>query len=128
MRKVLCIDFDGVVHSYVSGWQGPGVIPDPPVEGAFDAIREYMKEYDVCILSVRNGYPEGIAAMKKWFVKYGWPADIVGNPKGIDFALRKPDKTHLIIDDRAFRFEGKWPALKEVDDFRPWNWRLRHTE
>jgi hypothetical protein len=128
MNKVLCINFDGVIHSYTSGWQGPGVISDPPVEGAFEALRQYMKKYDVCILSVRNGYPEGIVAMKQWFKKHGWPQDILGNPQGIEFALKKPDKTHLIIDDRAYTFRGKWPTLKEVDEFTPWNWSLRHPE
>jgi len=35
-KPILLIDFDGVIHSYTSGWQGAGVISDPPVEGAFD--------------------------------------------------------------------------------------------
>ncbi len=35
MQKTLLIDFDGVVHSYISGWKGVGNIPDAPVEGIF---------------------------------------------------------------------------------------------
>jgi len=38
-KPILCLDFDGVIHSYSSGWKGADVIPDPPVPGAFDFIR-----------------------------------------------------------------------------------------
>lgn len=30
---ILCLDFDGVCHSYTSGWKGAAVIPDPAVPG-----------------------------------------------------------------------------------------------
>ncbi len=38
MKPILCLDFDGVIHSYTSGWKGADVIPDPPVEGAMQFI------------------------------------------------------------------------------------------
>ena len=39
------LDFDGVIHSYASGWQGTTVIHDPPVDGMREAIAEIRKEY-----------------------------------------------------------------------------------
>ena len=39
---ILCLDFDGVIHSFKSGWKGAGKIPDPPVEGAIEWIRSLL--------------------------------------------------------------------------------------
>lgn len=36
------LDFDGVIHAYTSGWKGLTVIPDPPVPGIREAIRDIM--------------------------------------------------------------------------------------
>jgi hypothetical protein len=27
-KPILCLDFDGTIHSYISGWQGADVIPE----------------------------------------------------------------------------------------------------
>lgn len=69
-----CLDFDGVIHSYTSGWKGSDVIPDEPVPGAFDFIREAMdSEVQVVVFSSRSHAddPFAIAAMADWFVKHG---------------------------------------------------------
>jgi hypothetical protein len=48
-KPVLCLDFDGVIHGYQSGWQGANVIPDPPVPGAIEALLTYTEHFIVCI-------------------------------------------------------------------------------
>ena len=34
-KRTIIVDFDGVINSYISGWNddGPLALPDPPVEG-----------------------------------------------------------------------------------------------
>ena len=44
-KPILCLDFDGVVHSYKSGWQGVDAIPDPPTEGFFEWLATDMPHF-----------------------------------------------------------------------------------
>ena len=54
MKKTVVFDFDGVIHSYSSGWKGARNIPDPPVPGIEDALREvHNAGYEVVIVSTR---------------------------------------------------------------------------
>lgn len=48
MKKtpILSIDFDGVLHSYKSGWQGARNIPDPPVPDAIPWLRSLLSDPD----------------------------------------------------------------------------------
>ena len=119
-RSILCLDFDGTIHSYVSGWQGQNVITDAPVTGAFDFIRDAMQDFNVHVYSARSGLPGGIDAMKAWFIQYGWQGDANGEPEGLSFPTCKPP-AHVSIDDRAVTFTGEWPDMNTLKSFRPWN-------
>lgn len=55
-RKNISIDFDGVIHSYKSGWKGADKCPDPPVPGAIAFIIMAVERFNVSIYSSRNRY------------------------------------------------------------------------
>ena len=65
-KPILCLDFDGVLHSYESGWKGASVIPDPPVPGAIAFLREAVQHFSVYIFSSRSNQEGGKTAMAEW--------------------------------------------------------------
>ena len=67
--KILCLGFDGVIHSYKSGWQGAMTIPDPPVPGALKFIVKATEHFEVMIYSSRSNQLGGIRAMKRYLIK-----------------------------------------------------------
>jgi hypothetical protein len=118
--KTILVDFDGVIHSYKSGWLGADQIPDAPVPGALDALRIYIEYgYDVCIYSSRSKDPKAVAAMHDWFVKHGFEWLFL---EQLAFPTEKPP-AWLTIDDRCFCFKGRFPSTSDIDSFIPWNQR-----
>lgn len=116
-KPLLCIDFDGVLHSYVSGWRGVAVIPDPPVAGAFEFLREAVKHFTVCIYSSRSTLDMlGIDAMKAWMVLHGADEALMDE---LEWPTEKPP-AHVTLDDRAIRFDGTWPDIPTLLAFQPW--------
>lgn len=150
MKPILCLDFDGVIHSYVSGWKGATVIPDPPVFGALEFIVTALDTFEVHILSSRSHKWGGRRAMKKWLYAHLYDLGLWGEPvpvwwtdrifRGssmepwdhgvidaangviaeIKWPLFKPPAM-VTIDDRAMTFTGTWPALSDLRAFKPWN-------
>lgn len=130
-KPILCIDFDGVLHSYSSGWKGPRNIPDPPVEGAIEWLESLLgcpdyfgiapryKDFKVCIYSSRSRYLFGKRTIKKWLVRHGLDINYL---ELISFPTRKPP-AFLQIDDRAITFTGTFPSVEEMKSFKPWNKR-----
>ncbi len=123
-KPILCLDFDGVVHSYTSRWQGADVIPDPPAEGAIAFILGALLRFDVVIFSSRSNQPGGIDAMRKWLKSHAgncWHESPDGpGLEDVRFTLEKPPAL-VTLDDRAITFTGKWPALDVLANFKPWN-------
>ena len=133
-KPILCLDFDGVIHSYTSGWQGADVIPDPPVEGAVPFICQALGHFDVHIFSSRSNQDGGIAAMRRWLLdamRNHFETELNHTPEqasvlagktlqSIDFPLEKPPAM-VTIDDRAITFTGTWPSIDSLKSFVPWN-------
>lgn len=115
-KPILLVDFDGVIHSYTSGWRGADVVFDPPVPGVYSFLHEALKFFDVQIYSSRSRQKGGIEAMKRYLINR------VGLPELEEFSFptEKP-AAFLTIDDRAIQFNGIFPDPRDLLKFKPWN-------
>lgn len=116
------MDFDGVIHSYTSGWKGADIISDGPVDGVFDFLEKASEKFQIAIYSSRSHQSGGIEAMRNWimdciqdgagvipqWVREVWWSDV------------KPPAM-ISIDDRAIQFNGVFPDVGELINFKPWN-------
>lgn len=110
----ICCDFDGVIHSYTSRWEGIDSIPNPPVTGAFEALYGYIEdELSIAIFSTRSASGEGIAAMKQWFAKWDKRGELL---KHLKFPKSKP-AAMVYLDDRGLRFNGVFPSTSSLRQY-----------
>jgi hypothetical protein len=123
-KPILCLDFDGVIHSYTSGWKGADVIPDPPVPGALAFMLDALHHFDVVIFSSRSNQRGGVTAMQKWLREHAgscWYESPAGpGLEDVRFVTDKPPAM-VTIDDRALTFTGVFPAISQLKAFTPWN-------
>lgn len=160
-KKIVSVDFDGVINPYTSGWKGPRTISDQPSYEAIEFLINLTDHEDISvnIFSSRNRYFGGIRAMKKyityWIFHYSWTHVLIqqriveqnlfiplnrnqilkyySGPewcdkcksyskklfKKIKFPLFKP-ASHILIDDRAIQFTGKFPDYNFISEFKPY--------
>lgn len=111
-RYTVCTDFDGVLYSYTSGWLGPDVLPDPPVPGAIEWLREVAAEYEVVVLTTRGATLEGCIAVQEWLARHGYDDEIA-------VTCKKPPAL-FYLDDRGWRFNGRFPAMRVIRHVKPW--------
>lgn len=107
-------DFEGVIHSYKSGWQGVENIPDPPVDGIREAMQEILDAgYELVIVSTRSATVGGQQAIIDWCSKWGIPYSRISAEKPPALAY---------VDDRSITFSPETlPNLPHtIKNFKPW--------
>lgn len=128
LKPTICVDFDGVIHSYERGWQN-GVIYGTVVPGFFEWVERVRDHVKIAIYSSRSKDDAGVVAMGMWlheqrnaWIKAGGQRHPT-EPLDFDLVHEKP-AAWLTIDDRAVRFDGDWTAPELQPDamlaFKPW--------
>jgi hypothetical protein len=127
-KPILCLDFDGVIHGYQSGWRGADCVPDPPIPGAMRFVWDATEHFRVAVFSSRSNQRGGISAMRSYLTRHfreHWAADRTtcdDKLSDIEWPTEKP-AAFLTIDDRALTFDGTWPDVRNLLNFKPWNKR-----
>lgn len=116
--RVIAIDFDGVLHSYTSPFSLETL--DPPNPGAVEFLHWLISSgYTPILYTTRAESIQGFDQVASWL-------EINNFPPVLEITSTKP-KALLYIDDRGFRFEGDFEAIKQfIQDglhFRTWNKR-----
>ncbi len=128
-KPLICVDFDGVIHSYDKGWQD-GTIYGTVVPGFFEWVERVRGRVRLTIYSSRSKTDDGVIAMSVWLrnQRNEWLAKggqrHPTEPLEIEFSHEKPP-AWLTIDDRGLCFTGDWSAPELTADallaFKPWN-------
>lgn len=133
-KKTLSLDFDGVVHKYLTPWGGATTIADGAVEGFFPFLIRVSKDFVVEIFSTRSETGAGRLAMAAWLKKQAIDFannaafskaefhHLMGVVDAVRFPASKP-KAYVGLDDRILTFEGMWPSPEILLGWKPWNKR-----
>ena len=114
-KQTVVFDFDGVIHSYKSGWPGDAIIPDEPVVGIDKALRDiHQAGYKIVIVSSRCNSKAGMVAVNDWMLKY----DLL---KYVDLISSSKPPAIVYVDDRGICFDGHpEKLLTQIQKFKPW--------
>jgi hypothetical protein len=131
-KPILCLDFDGVIHTCECGWCG-GAIYGGVTEGFWEWAEEAARHFRLVIHSSRAGSEEGRAAMRLWLAEQRRLWREAQGRSGADalnfeFARDKPP-AFVTLDDRALTFTGRWEEFEpeRLRRFRPWTQRRDGT-
>jgi histidinol phosphatase-like enzyme len=111
-KKTVVFDFDGVIHSYVSGWKGIDAVPDAPNRDVVKAIGALRADgYEIIVVSTRCGDPAGERAVIEYLDRHGVIVDGVS-------ATKPPALVY--VDDRAVCYRPGMALVETIKSFQPW--------
>ncbi len=103
-RPTIAIDFDGVLHSYASGWTGEWP-EDPPNLGAAAFVESLIEEgYRVVVHTARANREEGIRMVAAWLREWRFPP--------LEVTAMKP-RALAYVDDRAVRHQDDFAETRQ---------------
>ncbi len=114
--SVISIDFDGVIHSFESGF-GDGTIYGTPINGSYEALEKLSMKYKLVIYTAKAKDDRPLVNNKtgkelvwEWLKKYNLNTFIH------DITAEKP-RAIVYIDDKSIRFHTWDQTLKELNSF-----------
>lgn len=113
-KKVIAIDFDGVIHNDSKGFHD-GTIYGDPISGVENALDKLSKSYIILIYSCKStpdrplvDGKNGTELLWEWFEKWKMKKYIT------DIVWGKPQAL-FYIDDKALRFYDWDQTLNDID-------------
>lgn len=103
------LDYDGVIHSYTSGWTGSPVPEDPPVEGAKEFVQWLLDmgaEVVIITARIREQGDGNEQAIREWLKFHEFPE--------IKTITNVKLPCSVYVDDRGFRFNGDFTPLYDL--------------
>lgn len=112
MKKTIVFDFDGVIHTYSSGWKGVDIIPDPVNPDVVEVIDKLRADgYEVIVVSTRCADNAGMQAVLKYLADHGVIVD--------DVMATKPPAL-VYVDDRAVCYRPEVDLYGKIVNFKTW--------
>jgi hypothetical protein len=120
-KPLLCLDFDGVLHSFGDRYRGNSILNDPPVTGAIPFIFESLRFFRIAVFGNRSMTESGRDLMRMWLFRWCSEANYLGGEwwLSIEWPIHKPN-AFLSIDDRAITFTGTFPDPVKLLAFESW--------
>jgi len=105
-EATIALDFDGVIHSYKSGWNGE-VPKDPPMKGVKEALENLKKDgWILKILSTRKK-----EKIQEYLKEHNLDQFISG-------VYNTKIPANIYLDDRGIHFSNWDDALKDIRSFK----------
>lgn len=123
-KPILCIDFDGVIHDYLKGWQDGSIYGDV-TPGFFDWASRAKGRFKLVIYSSRSKDAAQLEDMRAWLEQKIAEAMFASvSIDDFEFSGVKPP-AFLTIDDRCVRFDGRWDLIdmdpEVLGNYRTWS-------